>query len=157
MAKPKKVEKITKAEIQSIAKKLEGFSGSLPAKEKALLSLLLARADLHRLDTIDFVPKLGVSQYVTAALGSLLTGHGVGAAGWVQGGDPWVQSGGGWVQGGDPWVQSGGIVANLGDPEAIDYLNVATEASPLGAFLNPSVEALKGQSRSRKRRVAKKK
>jgi hypothetical protein len=44
MAKVKNVGKITKPEIESVARKLENVSHALPAKEKALFSLLLPGA-----------------------------------------------------------------------------------------------------------------
>jgi hypothetical protein len=156
----KNVSKINKAEIQSVAKKLDVFSKQLPAKERALFNLLLARADQRtKLNVTEFVPKSGVFQTVSAALASLLAGRGIGASGWVQGGDPWVQSGlsrGGWVQGGDPWVQSGGIADPFGNPAPIDYMSVATEASELGKFLNPAAALAKSsRARSKKSRSSK--
>lgn len=85
---------ITQQDLDALTDKLAAFGKGLPAKEQALLNLLIARAaGAEPGDVQGFT--LG-----TATLGSplrtsfrpLLNG-GVLASGWVKDGDPWVKSG----------------------------------------------------------------
>jgi hypothetical protein len=164
MAKTSKIEPITSEEVKTVAEKLQKFAYELPPKERALLTLLVARADEPtRLDVVEYVPQASVSATVSKALAGLVGGRGIGTHAWVEAGDPWIQSGGGgrgWVEAGDPWIQSGGGGGGwveAGDPwvqsgaRALDdYTLVASKASQLGRFLNPTIGApLRSQAKSK--------
>lgn len=144
----RKVEPVTRAEVKAMASKLESFAADLPPKERALLNLFLSRSNAKAaLETTEFEPSSKITESLIAAFSDLVK-VGLNAGAWVEAGDPWVQSGGGWVEGGDPWVQGGGGWVEGGDPwvqsggrPGDDYIRVATQASELGRFLNPSVEA----------------
>ena len=143
-----KPQTVTKSDIATIAKKLQEFSEQLEPKEQALLRLLLARADEDvAIDAYEFVPETSVSRTVSRGLQGLLGGRGVRVSGWVEAGDPWVQSGGGWVEAGDPWVQSGGGGwVEAGDPwvqsgarKFENRIRIADKASQLGRFFNAKI------------------
>jgi len=92
---------ITQTEVDSFAQKLEQWGTGLPAKEQALLHLMVARAtavgasdlEAHEDGTTPFRP---IHTSVNGLFSPLLVGHGGGlaASGWVQAGDPWVQGSG---------------------------------------------------------------
>ena len=95
MAQNESSEQIGEEDLQQFSEKIEAWGRGLPPKDRALLQLLLARAQGADVSGYMAPGGLGlpsIGQASTAALQPLIRG-GLQARvrGWVEAGDPWVQ------------------------------------------------------------------
>ena len=104
-----KTEEISSSEIRSLSTKLETWSKRLPAKERAILQVILDKANGREIgDTEGFSLQPSVSESTRNIFRSLLKGGSLHASAWVQLGEPWIQSVPpiSWIQLGEPWFQA---------------------------------------------------
>jgi hypothetical protein len=83
---------VSDAEVDSFAKKLEDWGASLPPEERALLHVLVGRAEgTSEGDVQGFALGLPIGLAATNVISGLRSSGRLTRAAWVEAGEPWVQ------------------------------------------------------------------
>src|SRR5262249_49433219 len=82
----------TEADVEAVVKKLHVWSSTLPTDQQAVLQVMLDRLAGTKVGDVEGMTLRGdMKPAISTMLQALATPGGF-SAGWVKGGDPWVQS-----------------------------------------------------------------